>query len=437
MLIVSLPLTPQSEVDHLVCMTPERITHSGRSRVQELAQLPPQSEVVGVIPWACLSWTELTVPQSALRLLESKASGTHNPKAQHLIQGLLEEQLLCDASDLHWIAKKLDPQPEDQASLASPDLSSSKVHGAMIQIGYCSKSWLRMALQTLEAVDLIPHQLVPEMEPTTGSQGPRLYALNAKADITFVLCTRQGVQAFPRPAMGAFSHLKDPSLQIFCEPSAIDWVSSLLHQEASLQTTPQRLQASSQSVWDFAHGEWDQGPFRRTTRRLKGAFRALLTAPEWRLARSGLVLALLVQIFGLNFWAWHLRAEHQEALQSEARILKSTFPKVQLVVDAPLQMTRELNRLKQNLGEPSLGDFEHLLEVMRQLHTLSPATSLSTPKTSEIQGISFAHQTLKWHYNPSTSFTSVELRLPTEIGSKGYQLQKIGSEMVLSWSDAP
>ncbi len=441
MLIVSLPLNPNAEVDHLLCVTPEKITHSSRSRVSELPDLSQHTEVVGVIPWQCLSWINLTVPKSALRLFESKtlwltgpknASGAQSPKAQNLVQGLLEEQLLCDPSDIHWIAKT----PNSSDASDSPHAVNAADNTAILQIGYCSKSWLRMALESLQAVNLTPNQLVPEMEPTPGTPGPTLHALNSLGEITFVLCTPSGVQAFPRSAMGGFSQLKDPLLRVFAEPSSIDSVSMLFGQ-ASLQTAHQRLLASAQSSWDFATGEWDQGPAKKAIRSIKGTIQTFWSAPEWRLARLGLMLAFFTEVLGLNGWAWHLRAAHQEALLSEARILQSTFPSVQLVVDAKLQMARELNALKQNLGEPSLGDFEHLLDVMRQLHDPTQSASAYNPKTNDIQGVQFANQTLKWRYNPNIAFTSLELKLSESMLSKGYQLQKTGSEMVLSWRDAP
>ena len=442
MLIVSLPLNPNSEVDHLLCVTPGKITHSSRSRVSELPDMSQHTEVVGVIPWQCLSWINLNVPKSALRLFESQAawltgsknsSGTQSPKAQNLVQGLLEEKLLCDASDIHWIAKS----PNSSAASDKTDGINTTDHTAVLQIGYCSKSWLRLALQTLETVKLIPSQLVPEMEPTPQSQGATLYALNTLGEITFVLSTPNGVQAFPRSAMGGFSQLKDPSLKVMAEPSTIDTVTAMLTGQATLQTVPQRLLKSAQSNWDFATGEWDQGAAKKAIRRIKGALHSVWSAPEWRLARLGLVLAVGVEILGLNLWAWHLRETHKEALLSEARLLQSTFPSVQLVVDAKLQMTRELNALKQNLGEPSRGDFEHLLDVMRELHEPAQSPSSFIPKTNEIQGLQFANQTLKWHYNPSIAFTNLQLKLSDAMHSMGYQLQKTNSEMVLTWRDGP
>lgn len=449
MLIVSLPLNPNAEVDHLLCTTPQRIAHSARSRVSELARLATQSEVVGVIPWQCLSWIHLTLPKSALRRLESKSfwpSGAKHtllaqgPKAQNLIQGLLEEQLLGEVSDIHWIGKTLDPS--SAAAPVEPSFVSSghPSNTITLQMAYCSKTWLRQALKTLESVELTPNQLVPEIEPQSGSGGPVLYALNSLDGLSFVLSTTNGVLGFPRSAMSGFTQLKDPSLKVFCEPSTIDQVSAMFLQSATLQTSHQRLLESSQSDWDFAAGEWDQGPTKKITRTLKSSLLSLWHAPHWSLARWALGMTLCVHILGLNVWAWHLKAAHQAALQSEAQILQTTFPKVQRVVDARLQMARELNALKQNLGEPSNGDFEHLLSVMRELHTSKMSSSPNTPmtpKTHEIQGIQFAHQTLKWHYNPNIALSTLELKLTAAMVSQGYQLKQSGTEMVLSWSDQP
>jgi len=71
------------------------------------------------------------------------------------------------------------------------------------------------------------------------------------------------------------------------------------------------------------------------------------------------------------------------------------------------------------------------------LHDPTQSASAYNPKTNDIQGVQFANQTLKWRYNPNIAFTSLELKLSESMLSKGYQLQKTGSEMVLSWRDAP
>jgi general secretion pathway protein L len=69
-------------------------------------------------------------------------------------------------------------------------------------------------------------------------------------------------------------------------------------------------------------------------------------------------------VLGLNALAWResntLNAQ-QAALQN---ILKTTFPSVTLVIDAPLQMQREVDALQQKSGAASSTDLEPLLAAL-------------------------------------------------------------------------
>src|SRR3989344_5829084 len=77
--------------------------------------------------------------------------------------------------------------------------------------------------------------------------------------------------------------------------------------------------------------------------------------------RWGAALLVVAHLVGLNAWAWQERkalAAKQAAVRST---LTQTFPKVQVVVDAPVQMERELAQLRQAAGAVSARDLEPLL----------------------------------------------------------------------------
>ena len=96
-------------------------------------------------------------------------------------------------------------------------------------------------------------------------------------------------------------------------------------------------------------------------RRAASVANALLYAREWRAARWGAAVLVLALLAGLNAWAWQERralAAKQAAVRST---LTETFPKVQVVVDAPVQMERELAQLRQAAGGVSARDLEPLL----------------------------------------------------------------------------
>ena len=70
----------------------------------------------------------------------------------------------------------------------------------------------------------------------------------------------------------------------------------------------------------------------------------------------------LVQLVGLNAWAWHAAAARStSSAQAMVELLQSTHPQVRAVLDAPLQMARETERLRAAAGQPGDDDLETLL----------------------------------------------------------------------------
>ena len=70
------------------------------------------------------------------------------------------------------------------------------------------------------------------------------------------------------------------------------------------------------------------------------------------------------QLLGLNAWAWKEQSAHQAKRVATQGLLTQTFSQVKLVVDAPLQMERELAALRQATGATSGGDLEALLGAL-------------------------------------------------------------------------
>ncbi|MGH8805935.1 MAG: type II secretion system protein GspL, partial [Polaromonas sp.] len=97
----------------------------------------------------------------------------------------------------------------------------------------------------------------------------------------------------------------------------------------------------------------------------------------WRPARWGLLSLVLAQLLGLNAWAWKERAA-LEAKGSEARsLLTRTFPKVPVVVDAPVQMEREVAALRQAAGAVSSRDLEPMLATIAEnVQTAGPPSAI-------------------------------------------------------------
>ncbi len=106
---------------------------------------------------------------------------------------------------------------------------------------------------------------------------------------------------------------------------------------ASIVPEAKELQAQG---WDLAQFE-----FRRKSRlatRVLSALDVVWQAPQWRWARWAVVILLLVQVLGLNVWAWRDKAQLRLKQEQINRLLTQAYPETTTVVDAPLQMKKAL-----------------------------------------------------------------------------------------------
>ena len=81
-------------------------------------------------------------------------------------------------------------------------------------------------------------------------------------------------------------------------------------------------------------------------------------SPAWRPVRWGLAALLLANIVGLNAWAWQQQSSLNAKRTQMNNLLTQSFPSVKVVVDAPLQMSRELTALRQATGANAVQNLE-------------------------------------------------------------------------------
>jgi general secretion pathway protein L len=141
----------------------------------------------------------------------------------------------------------------------------------------------------------------------------------------------------------------------------VERVEQLLQRRPVMQNAAQRSVVAAQSNWDLAQGEWAQGISQRFLRLAQHAWQTLLHAPAWRSVRIGLASLLVLQVVGLNAMAWREQRGLDQQKAQLSQILTTAFPSVQLVIDAPLQMQREVDTLQRNAGRITSTDFEPML----------------------------------------------------------------------------
>ena len=147
--------------------------------------------------------------------------------------------------------------------------------------------------------------------------------------------------------------LAEPAVSVLAEATA--------GRTVQLETTADRWLAASRSRWDMAQFDLASSGRTRVAKRAGALMGELMRAPKWRAARWGAALLLAAQVVGLNAWAWKEQAAVDAQDATVRGVLTTTFPTVRVVVDAPVQMERELVRLRQASGAASPSGAEALL----------------------------------------------------------------------------
>jgi general secretion pathway protein L len=168
-----------------------------------------------------------------------------------------------------------------------------------------------------------------------------------------------------QPDLG-LSEQASPDIDIQAEPGVVAWASALLGRPARLISPGQHWLAAAAADWDLAQFDMRANARSRQLKLWQRAASTFWHSPAWRPLRWGVWVLLAGQLIGLNAWAWKTRADWQAQQESWAQILRETFPKTQVVVDAPVQMARELERLRQAAGQLSASDLESMLGSLGQ-----------------------------------------------------------------------
>ena len=341
-LILTLPLgTPEPAVKYRYTLTADGHTAIRHARAPA-ALLPDPGragEVVAVVPAQALSWQRVHLPQGSLG---------QAPRLRSILEGLLEEHLLDDPAQLHFAL-----QPGAHA-------------GSPAWVAVCDRAWLRESLRLLEAAGRPVDRVVPEYAPgPTASGQVECVVLGTPQDARIVLTGHGPQQTVAVMRITAAPALLPPASEdappVLASPAVAEMAERLLGRPVQLLTYSDRQLASARGDWDLAQFDLASTSHTRALRKAGSAANTFLRAPQWRAARWALGLGLAVQVVGLNLWAWQDR-EALAAKQAGVRdALTQTFPNIRVVVDAPVQMERELVQLRQRTGSLSRRDLESLM----------------------------------------------------------------------------
>lgn len=141
------------------------------------------------------------------------------------------------------------------------------------------------------------------------------------------------------------------------------WLRGLVDKRTQLGSATQRIvpmgAALQAAGWDLA--QFDFAPRAAWRGKLQGACQTVWQAPQWRAARIAVVLLIVIQLVGINLWAWRDRAALADKRAQINRILLQTYPSTPLVVDATAQMLRATQALRASSGTLGGQDLESQL----------------------------------------------------------------------------
>lgn len=388
-LFITLPMPDGADALYSYALSPD-----GRSLAQHgttTAALLPNpgraGETVAVVPAQLLSWHRVTLPQGV---------SAQSPRLRAVLEGLLEERLLDEPGQLHFAL-----QPQARA-------------GESVWVAACSRTWLREHLQALEAAGRAIARIVPSHAPDAASPDGATLLVTGTPESALALCYGLGQAVVPLPlTRDTAALLPTPDAAtpnappIHAEPAVVAVAEQLLGRPVQLYTTAQTMLDAGGSDWDLAQLDFANSGRQRMQRRLGSGLNDLLHAPAWRPARWGALALAAVALIGVNARAWQER-QHLKAKQAMVRnILTTSFPKVQVVVDAPMQMAREVALLRQAAGGLTPGDLEPLLAAAGEALTALPPGSMPSQ-------IEYTNHELRLRGLPAASLDAFRGRLQTQ-----------------------
>lgn len=348
-------------------------------------QLPACDELLLAIPAPLLAWHTVTLPKLAAS------------RWRTALEGLLEDRLLADASEVH-----LALQPDARA-------------GEAVQVAACDKPWLVKALQALEQAGRSVSRIVPEFEPD--ASGAHLLGQPERGWL--VDCSDREVQSLPlshpvQTALRTWQALR-PIARVQAEPGLASAAEQAWGEAPQLVATGGHLQHAANSAWNLA--QFDLASRSALHQQLGRQWRRWWSEPAWRPMRWALVGLALLQVVGLQAWAWKERSA-QQAMQTEIKtVLTRSFPDIQLVIDPLLQMDREVQALARASGQASGGDLTRMLAALSGAAGQAPSALEYKSGELTLTG---------WTPEPA------QLKaLESDLERQGYQLQSTGEQWVL------
>lgn len=347
-------LRPRVEYEYVLTADGTKPQRQGSSAP---AMFPRADSVVAVLPAADVGWHRLVCPKAPVSRLRAALSG------------MLEEGLLDEPAQVHLA---LAPQTRS---------------GEETWVAACDHTWLSQQLSALEKEGVRVDRVVPAVwpdDPPAGYFSSTSQSEDESQNMLLTWSTREGVATWPVRGGAARRLLPEtlpPDARFFASPAVAAPAERWLGAPVAVQSVGEHLLQASRSLWNLR--QFDLAPSHRGLSVLGVQWRKF-KGPAWRPVRLGLIGLVLVQVLGLNLWAWGQRNAIQTKRAAMVEVLRTAHPQIQAVLDAPVQMRRENETLRAAAGKAGDDDLEPLMQ----------AAASAWPPNTPVQGFQYENGSL-------------------------------------------
>jgi len=297
------------------------------------ALLPRAESVVAVVSECDVSWQRVKMPKAP-------------PAKLRAALGSMVEEAVLDEPDALQLA-------------IAPDA----VAGSPTWVAVVDRAWLEGEIRALEGAGTLVDRVVPSLWPGDPPRGHFIDVApdGASPEPAIAMADANGIVCVPLAGTLARALLPQAAAQSarWTAPAAVAAAAERwLGAPVAVQTTAEGLLVAARTAWNLR--QFELAPRRRGTRALREAGKRFLS-PGWRPVRLGLVALTVLQIVGLNAWAWSQRQAIERKRTAQIALINEVHPQVRSVIDAPLQMERENDQLRSLAGRAGATDLEPML----------------------------------------------------------------------------
>ncbi len=385
------PETVRASADYSFVLSPDGLVVASQGSCAA-ALLPRADSVALVLADSDVSWHRITLPKAPAAKLRAALSG------------VLEEALLDDADSVHLA---LAPEP---------------VAGQPTWVAAVSRPWLVAELAALEKAHVFVDRVLPSSWPDDPPSGHFSHAEAADAGpLVLNWADTEGVVVLRLQGGLARSLLPQPlpeGTRLSATPAAATAAERWLNAPVTVLPAAERALLATRSLWNLR--QFDLARRSKGIRALRDTLRGL-RSPAWRPLRYGIVALVATQVIGLNAWAWQLRSAVDERRAAQVALLQTAFPQVRAVLDAPLQMRREVALLRSAAGKPDESDLEPMLQA---------AAAVWPPDLAVVESIRFEPGRLTL---AATSWNAGQIeQFRAQLRPQGLQVDATEGRLVLS-----